>query len=913
MARLALILALLTTASVATAQSRKCTCREGNGSYLFLRCPKAAPADPDPCPAAYKGLHPKKNPPKAWNDACWQSPRMACFLRRHAASWGITCSLCFKKKCCPFNNWHNCPWCHGEKKDPSDHYPELEELQAALKVQRKIGGKRIEMAASPRYVFITDIRGLKIATAGGGPRWMDKHEMLHLYLQRAEMARDDWIEVFGAPSGTRSMIILTKSVSTQQAFSSHHFGNARTNLLYGSGRGRLPMGAGNGFVLDGRSDDVLHFNCRHMIGHLCISTYAGGGVHEKYLPQWIFRGAAHWLCKLHPRARDHAYFCSYEGVTVSGSGSRWGDKARKIAARGADRDPVERMLQAATATQMNYRLHVRAWSWFDIFTKEEPEPFVEFIKLLRDAQEARTASKQSFGQAPEYVDDRWRERVLGRRRKVTVKKKEAEREIDADAASKRELRSIANELDLQLLAGKIRGLERCQNVRTARLLVSMVDSRNSDRVREVIALVLGRTNDEEVLDYLRGKGFKRAGKLGRATLGRTFGELKDEKAVPLLRGMLADSYWLARANACRALARLGDSESISTLAQMSIRDAVGKVKIAAMDALGSFGKEAEHTTPLWERNLLRRVWQIQVATCDNLRRVGSTKPVDLLIGRLDQEGGRVHDAIRQSLKALTGVDKDWRAETWRKWWVKQKRFAKLEKKMREAIDKDPPKPTPTRTPKTRYATQKKPPTYYGLKVYARAVGYVLDVSASMSQGFRVSEAMQRRLGRKYTASTRIGVCKEELAQSIRSLDPRTRINMVFFSNRVRKWQSVPVPAGSMGENAISAVKNVQPNGQTNYYDALRAILGMEDGEIGGGWRAAFADTPDTLFFLTDGTPTDGEITKADELLSWFNERNRFARLRVHVIAMGNTGVDLEFLSKLAKTNDGFFVHMTGRY
>ena len=76
---------------------------------------------------------------------------------------------------------------------------------------------------------------------------------------------------------------------------------------------------------------------------------------------------------------------------------------------------------------------------------------------------------------------------------------------------------------------------------------------------------------------------------------------------------------------------------------------------------------------------------------------------------------------------------------------------------------------------------------------------------------------------------------------------------------------------------------------------------------------AFADTPDTLFFLTDGSPTDGEITKADELLSWFNERNRFARLRVHVIAMGNTGVDLEFLSKLAKTNDGFFVHMTGRY
>jgi hypothetical protein len=49
------------------------------------------------------------------------------------------------------------------------------------------------------------------------------------------------------------------------------------------------------------------------------------------------------------------------------------------------------------------------------------------------------------------------------------------------------------------------------------------------------------------------------------------------------------------------------------------------------------------------------------------------------------------------------------------------------------------------------------------------------------------------------------------------------------------------------------------------------------------------------------------------LLSWFNERNRFARLRVHVIAMGNTGVDVDFLRSLAEDNDGKFVHMTGMH
>ncbi len=221
--------------------------------------------------------------------------------------------------------------------------------------------------------------------------------------------------------------------------------------------------------------------------------------------------------------------------------------------------------------------------------------------------------------------------------------------------------------------------------------------------------------------------------------------------------------------------------------------------------------------------------------------------------------------------------------------------------------KPPEKPKPTDG--RRYAKRKGPPTYYGIKVYARAVGYVLDISKSMEQGFRVSKVWEERLGHKYTATSRIGVCKQELAYAIADLDPRTRINVVFFNDRVRRWKPTPVPAGSMGDNAISAIKNVSPNGQTNYFDALRAILGME--QEGSDWRSSFADTPDTLFFLTDGRATDGEITRSDELLAWFNEQNRFARLRVHVVAMGNTGIDVNFLRSLATDNDGKFLHMTG--
>jgi hypothetical protein len=905
-----LLLLLLLAATAARGQGRKCTCAEGNASYLYLRCPKAVPADPDPCPAVHDGIHPARALPASWNDLCWQVPRMACFLRRHAASWKITCSLCVAKPCCPFPNWHNCPECHGEEKPPD--LPELEKLQGALTRMRKLGGKRVEMAMSPHFLVISDIDSLKIATAGGGPRIMGRHELLHLYLQRAEQARSDFAKVFGPPRERRSLMGLFRSVSTQQAFSASQFGNPKTKLLYGAGSYKLVEGlASNGFILSGRNDDELHFTARHMVGHLCISTYHSTGVHEKHLPQWIFRGAAHWLSKLHPRAKDFVCFCSYEDVTVAGSGARWMQKARRIAARGAQRDPVERMFQASTAKQADYDMHVRAWSWFDLFSREEREPFVTFVRHLRNAKEARVACKAAFGQAPEYVDQRWRERVLGRRNHLAATKKEKDKEVDADEATARELTRLTTEVDLQLLASQIRGLERCQNVPTGRVLLALIDSRASDRVQEVIALVLSRTEDPKVRAYFRGQGFDRAGKLGRAVLCRVFGETGDEEAVPVLQEALSDSFWLVRANAARALARLGDGESIDAIGRMAAKAPAGKVRIAAMDALGIYGGAAKRTIPVFERNLMSRSWQIKVATCDAFRAIGDPAAVDALIGRLDSEGGRVHDEIRRSLKALTGLDRDWKAEIWRKWWATQKRVAGLEKKMREQLEREQEEKEKRKVGRRGYATDKKPPTYYGLRVFARAVGYVLDISKSMEQGFQVSAAWEKRLGHTFRATTRIGVCKEELAHSIGNLDPRTRLNLVFFNDRVRKWQNVPVAAGAMGENAISAVKNVQPDGQTNYYDALREILGMA-GE-GRGWTSEFADTPDTLFFLTDGRPTDGEITKADELLAWFNERNRFARLRVHVIAMGRTGVDLEFLRKLAESNGGTFLHLTGRH
>jgi Mg-chelatase subunit ChlD len=194
-------------------------------------------------------------------------------------------------------------------------------------------------------------------------------------------------------------------------------------------------------------------------------------------------------------------------------------------------------------------------------------------------------------------------------------------------------------------------------------------------------------------------------------------------------------------------------------------------------------------------------------------------------------------------------------------------------------------------------------------VFSHGVGYVLDISQSMDSRFVVSEAQARKLGRSYQSETKIGIAKEELIHSIQALDPRATFGIILFNSEVRAWKRKPVPASRTNrERAVSMIRGIRPEKETNYYDAFREVMGLEADERPG---PKFERTPDTVFFLTDGQPTVGDITSTDELRSWFAEENRFAQMRVHVIAFGFKNLDLHFLTNLAEENAGEFFHLLG--
>ena len=144
---------------------------------------------------------------------------------------------------------------------------------------------------------------------------------------------------------------------------------------------------------------------------------------------------------------------------------------------------------------------------------------------------------------------------------------------------------------------------------------------------------------------------------------------------------------------------------------------------------------------------------------------------------------------------------------------------------------------------------------------------------------------QEKLG-TIAAGPRILVAKTARRSAIEKLDERARFNIVFFSTEVRPWRDVARHRGRPRDAAMGAIDAAYADGETNIFGALKAAVGLHEKST---MAADLEPVPDTIYFLTDGTPSRGEITDTETILSWMRDMNRFAKVELHVIAMGSLG------------------------
>ncbi len=405
---------------------------------------------------------------------------------------------------------------------------------------------------------------------------------------------------------------------------------------------------------------------------------------------------------------------------------------------------------------------------------------------------------------------------------------------------------------LLMRAGKGKGLELVFSLRAVRnledprvdeILLDLLDA-DEPRARREARRILAERKSIQALPRLEE----------RLTKSKDGGEIAGLlETIGRIRG--ADAEWLERLS---GYARHAD---------LALRN-------AALEALGATGDE--RWCPVLMQALEHESWSTRLVAARGIERVRSRQGVWALVLRLEKETGRMALELSQILFRLTGQPFGTNARAWAEWWRDQGHA-------RDPVDVGAVERI-EREAEARRLRERTRGTFYGLYVTSQRVIFVIDVSGSMREptsGRYAGEAGEPRIER----------AKKELLQALDGLTRPALFNIVTFNFGVASWAKKSEAATDESlADAKEFVQRLGAEGGTDLYGALCRALTDPD--------------VDTVYVLSDGEPTAGELIDPLAIREAVAEKNRHRRIVLHGIAIGGS---LALLEWLAKDSGGTYV------
>lgn len=459
-------------------------------------------------------------------------------------------------------------------------------------------------------------------------------------------------------------------------------------------------------------------------------------------------------------------------------------------------------------------------------------------------------------------------------------------------------------------------------------IYSLQGAETPDVVRVLVPILADE--DKEVVDAAVKvlAGFKE-----RKPIDAVFATLADEKKEPLRLGLLRaiadggykaesealiecleDKSWMVRFRAVQALEAREQRAAIPIIVELT-QDKEPAVRCASIDALAGL-REAQ-VIDIAIAALDDEVWQVRSSAAAALHDMRAKRAIAPLITRMEVEQGRLLEEYARSLEEITAKYFGMRTEMWREWWTGiEQRFeiptdealAKAKAKRAENQARyDPPGST----------------NYHGIATPSRSVLFVIDVSGSMENTVVEKERFEDG---DYPSMSRIDIVKTELQRTIEGLEPYVEFNILAFATEVKSWKKKLVGCnvlnrksaidwvgrqeaigGSSKEDlaraGLTGAANLEA-GKTNTYGVLMKALGVAGR---GTHDKAYDVAVDTIFFLSDGRPTAGELVDPDDILAEVRSANELRKVVIHTIALGE--FQKEFMRTLARENGGVFVDL----
>lgn len=277
--------------------------------------------------------------------------------------------------------------------------------------------------------------------------------------------------------------------------------------------------------------------------------------------------------------------------------------------------------------------------------------------------------------------------------------------------------------------------------------------------------------------------------------------------------------------------------------------------------------------------LLDEDWRVRA---EAIIQVGSQRratDIPVLIERLGAEDGRLNSDVALVLRQMTGLDFGQTAKRWGAWWNDAGASFKMPTR-EEAL-------AAMAKREKRGKSDRSAASFYGLSVQSNSVAFVIDVSGSMSAKAK-GRASTRQGGK---TPTRLEVAKAQLATTVEGLGDGVKFNIIVFGTRVMTWSSDLKEMGKRTrEGALEFVQEIALAGGTNTFGGLMAAF--EDPEV------------DTIYLLSDGQPSAGELRNPDDIRERLKLLNSTRKVRIHCISIGQAS---GFMRALAKDTGGRYV------
>ena len=180
-----------------------------------------------------------------------------------------------------------------------------------------------------------------------------------------------------------------------------------------------------------------------------------------------------------------------------------------------------------------------------------------------------------------------------------------------------------------------------------------------------------------------------------------------------------------------------------------------------------------------------------------------------------------------------------------------------------------------------------------------------------------------------TSGKKIEIAKAELLRTLEGFGSKIHVNVVTYHTTVDVWNKKLVPMSGSNKSRVKGyiekqkARGTEPpkarpgrrtsgggneDGRTNLYGAIARAFRVSGI---GTYDRHYETAVDTIFLLSDGSPTAGELTSTEDILREIRRLNALRRVVVHTINFGKEPAAAALLQSIARETGGTYVDLVG--